>query len=100
MKYIFTIAAATLLLSACQQSGNTNASTDKGDKTAALPDDANICDRYFAFVQGYANKQDAAVKNALLKRLDYDKQSLPSRDKREADEYCKISLERMERMAG
>ncbi len=100
MKSLYLTCAAVLLLSACQQSGGSSATAEKGNNMAALPADANVCDRYFAFVENYASKQQAAVKEGLLKRLDYDKQSLPTRDKKEADEYCEKSLARMERMAG
>ena len=98
MKSLVIMGATALLLSACQQSGDGGTAATKGDDAAALPADANICDRYFAFVENYAGTQDAAVKDGLLKRLDYDKLSLPTRDKNEADEYCKTSLARMERM--
>jgi hypothetical protein len=100
MKSLFFIGSAALLLLSCQQSGDTSGAAGKSDKVAALPADADVCDRYFAFVEDYAAKQDAAVKDGLLKRLDYDKLSLPTRDKQEADDYCTKSLERMERMTG
>jgi protein involved in sex pheromone biosynthesis len=100
MKSLIAMCAAALALSACQQSSDTNAAAEKGEAASASATDATICDRYFAFVENYAAKQQAAVKDALLKRLDYDKQSLPTRDKQEADEYCTQSLARMERMAG
>jgi hypothetical protein len=101
MKYIVTLAASSLLLTACQQaSESAPASAEKDGTTAAAPADGNVCNRYFAFVEDYAGKQQTAVKDTLLKRLDYDKQSLPTRDKADADAYCTQSLERMERMAG
>jgi hypothetical protein len=100
MKSLFLMGTAFLLLSACQQSGDSSAAGESGHKAGALAADANICDRYFVFVENYAAKQEAAVKDALLNRLNYDKQSLPTRDKQEANEYCTKSLERMERMAG
>jgi hypothetical protein len=98
MRTSILIGAASLLLSACQQSGDTGAAGEKADTAASLPADANVCDRYFAFVEDYAAKQDKAVADGLLKRLEYDKLSLPQRDKKEADEYCTQSLARMERM--
>ncbi len=99
MKSLVTMGGAILLLSACQQSGDAGSSAEKGKEAATLPASTNICDRYFAFVEDYAGKQNGAIKDNLLKRLDYDKQSLPTRDKKEADDYCKQSLERMERVA-
>jgi hypothetical protein len=91
MKNILLLGVSALLMASCQQSS---------EKTTTLSADASICDRYFAFVEGYADKQQKPVKDALLSRLDYDKKSLPARDKQEADAYCKSSLARMERMAG
>jgi hypothetical protein len=100
MKSLFLMGTACLLLSACQQTSDTGAAAETGETKSAAPANADVCERYFAFVENYAGKQSAPVKDALLKRLDYDKQSLPTRDKQEADDYCTKSLERMERMAG
>jgi hypothetical protein len=101
IKTLITLGVSSLFLVSCQEANDgAAASAQKDTAPDVAASDGPICDRYFAFVENYAGKQEAAVKDALLKRLDYDKQSLPTRDKAEADAYCKQSLERMERMAG
>jgi hypothetical protein len=100
-KNLITLGVLSLFLAACQPaSDGAAAPAPKGTAPDVAASDGAVCDRYFAFVENYAGKQEAAVKDALLKRLDYDKQSLPTRDKAEAGAYCTQSLERMQRMAG
>ena len=99
MKPAILVCIAALSVTACQPAKQNAAEAEKG-AVASVAAKGDICEQYFAFVENYAGKQADAVKSVLLKRLNYDKQSLPTRDKKEADEYCKTSLERMERMAG
>jgi uncharacterized lipoprotein YehR (DUF1307 family) len=99
MKPVILVCIIALSVTACGPSKQNEAAKQNGT-APPIAAEGNVCDRYFAFVESYAGKQDAAIKQTLLKRLDFDKQSLPTRDKKEADEYCKTSLERMERMAG
>lgn len=100
MKYTMLLGVSALLLAACGQANESAATSAKKDEAVSSASGGDVCSRYFAFVEDYADKQQAAVKETLLKRLDYDKQSLPTRDKADADAYCTQSLERMERMAG
>jgi Tfp pilus assembly protein PilE len=101
MKSILLPIASAFLLVACQQQAGEN-SPAEGESAAktALAADANVCDRYVAFVESYAKTLDKDVAKALTDRLEYDKQRWPTIDKKEADEYCAQSLARMERMAG
>jgi outer membrane murein-binding lipoprotein Lpp len=99
MKSIFVLSATVLLLTGCQQQAS-SPEQGKAAQAAALPADASTCDRYAAFVEDYAAKQDPQIAKALLDRLNYDKQRWKIDDKQQSEAYCKQSLERMERLAG
>jgi uncharacterized lipoprotein YajG len=99
MKSTLMLSAALFLATGCQQQTNGTEQSKDAD-AAALPADASTCDRYAAFVENYAAKQDQKISKALLDRLNYDKQRWKIDDKQQSEAYCKKALERMERMAG
>lgn len=98
MKHPSVLCSSILLLTACQQSDQKGA-TGQSD-SIALPAGAPICGQYVEFIENYANKQEDSIKSTLLKRLEYDKSHWPTIDQKEADAYCKTSLERMQKAVG